>query len=316
MIKKSYIFTLLAALTMLACVSCQEEAGVAPKAIDAATITAQPDEGQVTLSWQIPTDADYHYVKVVYTLPNSDKVYVKNASIYSNSMVIGGLLARYGQIDFAISTVSKEGVESEVSHIKAQCLPVPPDYSVTPAAAVQLSRDAIWSDKGEFWEGPIEDLVDGDENSFFHSTWSWDVVTYDSNGNKNPDPVEMEPSMPVMIVVKLPRPISAFNFSIINRNNGNRSNPETIEIYVGNSFSTASFDETNPAYGNRLIGTVSGLPGEQKASYTSPALFDTGEPFQYVWFKIKSITSGQDFVAISELTITEYNVDIYDPENE
>ena len=313
--KAKYFYKLAAAVLLVGSVSCQQEGGVAPVALDASSIYAEPQEGQVTLHWNIPANADYRYVQVNYTLPEDDfgnpVECMRTASIYADEMVIDGLLARYGSIEYTIRTVSKDGTPSPETRISAQCLPVQPDIAF--AVEGPLAIEGIWADKGEESEGPVEHLIDGDNNTFFHSNWSWYIWKYDEAGNKYW--VEEEPSMPVTIVVKLPRPIEAFSFSIVNRNNGNRSNPETIELYVGNSFDWTNIDETVPAYGNRLIDTVSGLPAEQAASYTSPVIYDGGKEFQYIWFKITNLTrSDITYVAMAELSVTEYSVFINDPE--
>lgn len=311
--KAKHIYHLAAAALLAGFVSCQEKGGIAPVALDASSIYAEAQEGQVTLHWNIPAKADYHYVQVNYTLPEDDfgnpVECMRTASIYADEMVIDGLLARYGAIEYTIRTVSYDGTPSPETRISAQCLPVQPTIAFAVEGPLALSGNEIWADKGEYYEGPIADLVDGNTGTFFHSNWSGVIVTYDEEGWAYDDP-----SMPVTIVAKLPKKVEAFNFSIVNRNNGNRSNPETIEIYVGNAFDPTNFDENDPAYGNRHVTTLSGLPAAQAASYTSPTIYDGGEPFQYVWFKITNITSGAAFVAIAELSMTEYNVFVDDPE--
>lgn len=314
--KAKHIYNLAAAVLMAGLVSCQEKAGVAPVALNASSIYAEAQEGQVTLHWDIPSNADYHYVQVNYTLPEDEfgnpKECMRTASIYADEMVIDGLLARYGAIEYTIRTVSYDGTPSPETRISAQCLPVQP--AIAFAAEGQVPVDGIWATKGEQSEGPVEALIDGRNDTFFHSNWSWYIWQYDEAGNKYW--VEQAPDgMPVIVVVKLARKIEAFKFFLKNRNNGNMSNPGTIELYVGNAFNWTNIDETVPAYGNRLIDTVTGLPAAQAAEYTSPVIYDGGEPFQYVWFKITELTrTNIDYVAMSRLEITEYSVSIDDPE--
>ena len=108
--KAKHIFSLaIAALVGFA--SCSKDGGVAPVALNPASIYAEAVEGQVILHWDIPSNADYKYVQVNYTLPENEynkepKECLRTASIYADQMVIDGLLARYGAIDYTICTVS------------------------------------------------------------------------------------------------------------------------------------------------------------------------------------------------------------------
>lgn len=325
--KAKHIFSLaIAALVGFA--SCSKDGGVAPVALNPASIYAEAVEGQVILHWDIPSNADYKYVQVNYTLPENEynkepKECLRTASIYADQMVIDGLLARYGAIDYTICTVSEDGTPSAATHISAQCLPVQPSYAYSPQGPVALSKSGIWANKGEYYEGPITDLVDGNTSTYFHSTYTGYIKVFDGESWDNWWDVA-DLGCPIYIVVKLPKAINAFSFSIVNRNNANRSNPETVEVYVSNEFSDGlgdyenSYDELfdEAKYNARYLGTVSGMPDGQGASYTSPVFADVNETFTYVWLKTTNITNGKNYIAVSTLDIIEQEVFVDDPEAE
>ena len=311
-------------LLALSVMSCNHDTVTIPVSINQSSLVAEPAPGQVTLRWDVPANADYHYVKVNYTIPETGETFMKSASIYTNEIVIPNLLARYGVIDFVVNTVSKDGGEGKPCHISAQCDPVEPALSFTPAGDLSLSADGIWGDIGEYTEGPIADLIDGNTNTFYHTCWSGYIVTYDGSDYQWYEDILPADRIdwwapPTYIVVKLPKQISAFTFSIVNRNNGNKSNPGTIELYTSDSFDPSvfsNFDET--VWNARYIGTASGLPADQAASYTSDLFYDIYEPLgNYLWFKVTEITrSDIDYIALAELSIREYSMAVYDAEND
>ena len=323
MLKKIYTLSVVC-MAAISLVSFDHDTVTIPVSIPQSSLRTESAPGQITIAWETPTNANYHYVKVNYTIPETGEKFMKSASIYSNEIVISNLLARYGVIDFEINTVSRDGGEGTPCHISAQCEPVEPTLAFTPVGDLTLSPDGIWGDIGEYYEGPISDLIDGDPNSFYHTCWSGYVVTYDDQGWGWYEDVFPADRMdwwapPTYIVVKMPKHISAFSFSIINRNNGNRSNPGTIELYTSDSFdpsSLSNFDETK--WNARYIGTASGLPEGQGASYTSDVFYILDQPLSdYLWFKVTEITrSDIDYIAISELSIREYDMAVYDAEND
>lgn len=302
------------ALLAMACVSCADDDGVTPVALDSTTITTTAGPGQITLSWNIPDEANYYYVRVRYTNPESGQLVMKTASVYSDSMVIDDLLARYGEIEYEVCTVSKDGTESEPYFIKAQCEPAEVISTKTGQETIALSTDGLWATQGETAEGPIADLIDGNTSSFFHTQWSGSYWKYvDSDGT-----VEAASDIPAgppfyIVVDTFSDDIEYFSFNYTCRNNGNRSNPDTMEVYVSDSFDCMNFDETFAGYNARLVASYSGLPGDQGASYTSSTI-EVDAPFRYVWFKVTSITGGKTFLALSELGLTKEIWSIFDPE--
>lgn len=303
------------AVLVMACVSCADDDGVTPVSLDSTTITATAGPGQITLSWDIPDEANYYYVRVRYTNPDSGELIMKTASIYADNMVIDDLMERYGEIEYEICTVSKDGTESEPYYIKAQCEHAELIWNNTgEQEVIPLRTDGLWATQGETSEGPIAGLIDGNTSTFFHTQWSstyWKYVDSDGTVEAASDNT---PGPPFYIVLDtFTNDIDHFNFSYTCRNNTNRSNPDTMEVYVSDSFDCMNFDETFAGYNARLVASYSGLPGDQGASYTSSSIYaDT--PFRYVWFKVTGITGGKTFLALSELSLNKELWTKIDPE--
>lgn len=271
--------------------SCSED-GIPPTSLDATTITTKSGPGTVTLYWNIPDSANYYYVRVNYSIPDEGER-MKSASVYSDSLQVDNLLARYGAIDFAVCTVSRDGTESETYHISAQAEPAEKTVEVVGETQLTLSADGLYTDNQEKQEGPIANLIDGKTSTFFHMSWS------------APTP------FPHYIVVDVQKEISAFKFAYTTRNNANNDNPKTMNVYASNSFNK-TYDTA--ANGATLIAELDGsqLPSGV-SSYTSEN-YITGGSYRYIWFEVTSSYSGSKWIALAELSITELETEIFDPE--
>ena len=65
---------------------------VLPSAIS--NLTATPLEGGVLLEWEVPVDSNLFYVQIDYTHPVTGKRVNKNASVFCDTMLIEGMLAK------------------------------------------------------------------------------------------------------------------------------------------------------------------------------------------------------------------------------
>lgn len=296
-----YLLMVLFGLSGFTACSDSDEDYPAPTPLVQETVKATPDEGKITLTWDIPADANYYYVKIQYTLPESGKLCTRLASVNSNTVTIDNLLARFGDIEFTLQPFSKDGKGGEICKITSRADNAPKSVvlngkqEVVPLSLSQLAVNSL-----EVGDGALADLVDGNKATYYHGSWS------------SPIP------LPHYIVVDLKKDVYAFNFFYATRNNANKSNPKDMEIWGSQSFpgtmggqSDTGFDTTEADA--TLLTTLSGLPGTQAAEYTSAPIIGT-QPFRYVWFKVKTVTSGQSFIALSELTVTEHKTSIYDPE--
>lgn len=104
--------------------------------------------------------------------------------------------------------------------------------------------------------------------------------------------------------------LKAIHFFMKNRNHGNRSNPNKMEILMSDDFNGNFNPEENKAV---LVKALTGLPDGQGAEYTSPAML-APKAYQYVWFKITEVYNRQNYAAISELQVYAHKTSIFDPE--
>ena len=283
-----WLTAILLAFTISAC----SEDSTPPTSLDESTLTTESGPGSVTIHWDIPEAADYHYVRVNYSTPD-DGACMKTASIYSDSVLIDNLLARYGTIDFAVCTVSRDGTEGNTYHISAQAEPAEKTIEIVGENAITLSADGLYTDDQESSEGPIANLIDGDASTYFHMSWS------------APTP------FPHYIVVDAGKEISSFKFAYTTRNNSNNDNPKTMNVYGSQDFD-GTFEPTGN--GAKLIAELddSQLPSGV-TSYTSDNYITEGS-YHYIWFEVTSSYSGSNWIALAELSITELETEIYDPE--
>lgn len=275
-------------------IACSEEQGYVPVSLDSATLSYEAGPGTVTLFWNIPDDADYYYVRVNYTTPEGDCM--RSASIYADSLKVDNLLNAYGPITFTLTTVSKDGTEGDTScTITAQADPVERTEELT-ATSLSLTSDGLWTDAQEASEGPIANLIDGDATTYFHMNWSGTVTAF-----------------PHYIIVDLGKEVTNVMFSYTCRNNANRNNPKEMELYATTSFDGKTFDETN--FDAELLGRLTDLPDGQAATYNS-GQYSADVPFRYLWFKVLSEVNGNKYIALAELSVSEWQMEVQDPEQE
>ena len=137
-------------------------------------------------------------------------------------------------------------------------------------------------------------LIDGNNNTYYHEDW------------------HSAKPFPHYIVDKLPKALKAIHFYMKNRNHGNRSNPNKMEILMSDDFNGNFNPEENKAV---LIKALTGLPDAQGAEYTSPTML-APKAYQYVWFKITEIQGKTNFAAITKLHVLHsHKTCIFAPRN-
>ncbi|MEY8611598.1 DUF4959 domain-containing protein [Parabacteroides segnis] len=294
---KKNIFYLIAGISgWLSFASCSDNDNgyPTPTAIEQSSITSKSGPGNVTLYWDVPADSNYYYVQVKYMLPNAADEYIRLASVYSDSIAIDGLLKRYGNINFTLQPFSKDGKGGETCSIAAEAGSAPKEVVITgKTEAIALTAEQLFTDNQETSEGPIANLVDGDKSTYFHMSWSAPTA------------------FPHYIVIDLKKDIYACTFSYTGRDNANKDNPGTMDILVSNTFDGSNYDLSQTT----LLSSLSDLPGDKAASYIS-GVIKSDQAFRYLWLKVKSSTSGSNWIALAELSITEQLTTVRDPEAE
>lgn len=285
-------------LASLGFVSCQKnEPSVKPTNIDQSSLTAKSDPGSVLLKWAVPQDSNYRLVRITYQTPDMDKPSIRNASVYSDSIRIDGLLARHGAIEFKLTPISSTGTEGNTISVSAQAEPKPQEVKITANAPEKVTLASGAADIRVSAPDPSEGkdlnaLIDGNNNTYYHEDW------------------HSPKAYPHYIVYKLPKALKAIHFFMKNRNHGNRSNPNKLEILMSDDFNGNFNPEENKAV---LVKALTGLPDGQGAEYTSPAML-APKAYQYVWFKITEVYNRQNYAAISELQVYAHKTSIFDPE--
>lgn len=287
-----YVCTLLAGIMTFSACSDEDKSYPAPTPLSQASVTAESRPGAIMFRWDIPEDANYYYVGVTYQIPGQETGYRRLASIYTDSLLIDGLLQRYGQLEFTFQTFSRDGQASTSFIVSAQADAAEKTITLTgEKVGVALTADHVFTDD---WDGsnPVDYMLDNNVSTAFVSNWI------------NPGP------MPRYVVMDLQRKVQAFSFSYITRDHANKDHPKSINVYASNEFD-GTFDPSNAI----LIGSItSGLPEGRAEAYTSPTFIIENDPCSIVWLEIPETVSGNVFYSLSEISLTEYMTTVVDPE--
>lgn len=301
--KKNLLYLIIGifGLSLFAACSESEEGYPAPTPLVQESIKATPDNGKITLTWDIPTEANYYYIKVQYTLPESGKLCTRLASVHNDTIIIDNLLARFGNIEFTLQPFSKDGKGGEICKVTGKADNAPKTVVLNgQQEAIPLSLSQLAVNSLQEGDGSLAELVDGNKTTYYHGNWS------------------TPPPLPHYIVVDLKKEVYACSFFYATRNNSNKSNPKDMEIWGSNTFPGTMGGQSDTGFDTKeanatLLATLSGLPDAQAAEYTSAPIKGT-QSFRYVWFKVTAITNGKAFIALSELTVTNLKTSTYDPE--
>lgn len=274
--------------------SCSDNDQTLPKVnIEESSVTIDSKQpGKVVFHWTIPENPDYYYIKVTYDDPVKGHR-VLNASSHADSLMIDGLYAKYGDLEYSFTAVSRNGGEKPLFTKKAKAGYVPAVIKDFPIGTINLSASQLWTDNQETSEGPIANLVDGNNATYFHMSWS------------APSP------WPHYIRVDLGKKVKGVSIWYKGRNNANNDNPKQMTILASNEIGDTP-EEAKAWEIVKLTSTV--LPKGTAPEYTSPGLFSENE-FQYLWLRVEASWSNKNWIALAELSIKEMSRSTYDPEN-
>lgn len=274
--------------------SCSDDDQTLPKVnIEESSVTIDSKQpGKVVFHWTIPENPDYYYIKVTYDDPVKGHR-VLNASSHADSLMIDGLYAKYGDLEYSFTAVSRNGGEKPLFTKKAKAGYVPAVIKDFPIGTINLSASQLWTDNQETSEGPIANLVDGNNATYFHMSWS------------APSP------WPHYIRVDLGKKVKGVSIWYKGRNNANNDNPKQMTILASNEIGDTP-EEAKAWEIVKLTSTV--LPKGTAPEYTSPGLFSENE-FQYLWLRVEASWSNKNWIALAELSINEMSRSTYDPEN-
>ena len=163
----------------------------------------------------------------------------------------------------------------------------PATYSGTPKLQTSDSNADfyVWTNAQEADEGPIADLVDGNNNTFFHSDYS---------GANSTDGLDHH----ITINLGEGNEVSSFTFGYVTRHNADANYPETIEVY--GSENCTDYE---------LLTTVSGLPSGNTQTYNSGEAVVASKYYSNLRFMVTATNNnnekgGHPIFHMAEFTLT------------
>ncbi len=290
--KKIYSLIIPAVAALIA-LSCSEENSVVPNNVTG--LRAEPVEGAVILRWNKPAEED----NVLYTSVAFDLMGEKHKRIISNyvdSVLIDGLLARYGAVEYRVCTYSADGTASEEQSLSVQCDPVKKVYKVDynkdtmkKINMVSMSASAC----SEYDDSRPENLFDGDKGSIFITPWEDDSMTY-----------------PQWLDFGYDDEFNYIEFGFTKRDADNEEYPDEIEIQVSKD---GEFYQT--VYS---ISISECCPTGTESYVSSPIKIAEGESFRFIRFNVLNDNQRSHYWTLSEMKMDTWLAPqiVYDPENE
>lgn len=290
---KIFKYTLAALCAAALLSSCEKDkvTPVQPSAIS--NISTEPLPGAIKIQWTRNEPITFEYVKVTYFDLLEKKEMMRLASSYSDTILIPNTRAKYGDYTFTLQPFSSTDTPGATVQVIGRSGAAPTVTTIVDAVRLSLQASGLYTDAQEPTEGPIAGLIDGNNNTFFHSAWS---VNYGP--------------MPHYIVVDLGKEVSGFRFSYVTRNSAGAGNhPLLMNVYAGNAFDGSTYDVS----GLYEVAQLSGLPNGATQTYNSADYILDGA-YRYIWFQVRQTHGNTSFFALAELSITELILDIINPE--
>lgn len=291
--KKKILIYSLASLALIGLASCNDdnkEEAIVPGTIS--NLRAEAREGAVILRWDVPADSSYFYLKVTYNDPWQQKDRIKQVSIYADSLLVDGMLNRFGDYTFTVQPYSRTHTPGAPLTYEASCDPLQPTYTVFSERELKLTADNLETNAQEPSEGPIANLIDGNNDTFFHTRWSGTV-----------------PPAPHYLQLNFSAPLAeqGFKFKFRNRHNNDANKPQTIEILISEDGETFV----------PLTTLNEGMPTVRGSEYTSPTIMfvDHFQP-KHIRFNVTETNNGTVFFTMAEFWYYECVIGTYDPETE
>ncbi|SMO52193.1 protein of unknown function [Saccharicrinis carchari] len=254
-------------------------------------IKTEPRVGGVLLSWDIPQDSNYFYVQTRYE--KNGRTIKTNSSIFTDSVVIGGLLNKFEYV-FEVQAFNEDLVGNEVLTTSAvRPIRRGKDITYQPESNVdiELTDDMIDTYTQESSEGPKKNLLDGNINSYWHTAWSSGVAP-----------------LPHWIQINFDEPTEIGGMRYTFRQNGDENGrPSQWDLQVsddGNAWTTVWTSEEN-------------LPTSPVAS-TQTLLFGERENFSSQYFRLRILANpgNRTYTHLSTISIFKKGLSVVDLEEE
>ncbi len=272
-------------------VACKEEDKQEIKLSGITDVTTFQEPGKIGISWKRVEPVNFEYIRINYY----DHLTKKNRSIlaskYTDTIIIPDTRAKYGDYKFTFQPFSSTETGGEVVDVVAKSGAAPKTITVVGEEQLTLKADGLFTDAQDPGEGPIKDLIDGNQGTFFHMNW------------------HQQTPFPHYIVVDLGKEVEGFKFSYTTRKHNNVDDPKKMTLFGSTTFDGTTFDPTTAVE----IGMVEGLPKGNAVSYNSEN-FILNNKIRFLWFRVDEGHGSKNFIALSELSVTELQLKIIDPE--
>lgn len=282
--KKIYLLTAcVVSLAMMSACNDDEEGDIKmPSAIS--NLTAEPREGAVMLRWDVPADSALMYVEVSYQSANTGKVMKRNSSLWCDSLLVDGLLAKDGEYTFNATPMSDTYTRGETVSCTATAEQVQPVVEEK-SKLITLTAENLYCNKPDAEEGKdIGMLVNGNYEDYFHTDWH------------NPG------TKPHYIDITLPEPVETFKICTYYRGGTPGNNPELITVSGSNDGETwetiAELEDTEEG-GNQFMTEILGTAGKE---------------YSHIRYCADRTSNNQVFFALAELELYKITYEVYDPE--
>lgn len=273
-------------IVLLSCDNNDDDKKMAPSNIS--NVTTEALEGAIRLSWDVPSDSNYLYIRVSYKEKGSQGKDVSAiVSSYTNNFVLEKIYKKYGEYEFALQTFSKSGVGGEVIRVKETSLAVPPAISVkSEKLTLDMTMLTASSEQLSPNPRPLSNLINGNltGTNFYHS-------------------LSNEP-WPQWIQVALKEPLTTFKFKYWTRPAGNNGDPKNMDVLV--SSDGINFEK---------IVNLTDLPTGPALSFESEVIA-IDKPFTHIRLNTNSTHQGNMYYSMTELEVYAVEINKYDPESE
>ena len=250
------------------------------------TITSEALPGQIKLKWNVPADSNYYFLRVSYYDPLTKKDVSRLASAYVDTMLIDNTRKRFGEYEFKFQTFNSKNEGGEIKTVKAVSEAAPTTETIVSESKVALTAEQLSFNAAPI-EGQAADLVDGDLGTYVNTPWQGADMS----------------KAPFYLQVVLKDPLQNLKIAY-SMPSSKATGPKQVKVWVSDDG-----DEWR-----ELIYIASGLVTGKGESWTSE-LIKADTPFKYLRWVIELSTSGGKYAwNMSEFSLYDVKLDIYDPE--
>lgn len=256
--------------------SCTKDDIKEVKPSDINNISSFEEPGKIGITWEYEEPKNIEYIKFSYLDKRTGRQSVRLASSYANTIIIPETLKRLGEYEFTIQPFSSTHTGGNVHTFTAISGAALATYSLTEdddAVKIELEANQLSTNAQEPREGPIENILDDNINTFFHTAWS--------------------KSIPEMhyFQVELKNPVHAISFEFGTRKGNNSGDIKRMKISVSNdgeewkemNEQTIGLNDGN---GQMYSGTPVLFDGYYKYVRFTPTARRSADPLNNSWFNL------------------------------